>query len=165
MDPPPVSQQTKAAPANLNLGFSLPELMVVLAIIAIFIAVGLPSYDRYRDRSMRSLAVSALLECAMAAEQEAGLHFSYAGLDADADQVPDLGACPDEVHYAGIPIYRLQVIAASFEAYRLQAVPLAASPVADTGLLEINQSGGQYWDRDNDGQFQGSAEMSWAALQ
>ena len=52
-----------------NSGMTLIELMMVLAIIAIVIAVALPSYQRYQVRGIRSLGQQYLMELAQAQEQ------------------------------------------------------------------------------------------------
>ena len=49
-------------------GFTLIELMIVIAIVSIITAVALPSYSKYTARSKRSEARTALLD--MAARQE-----------------------------------------------------------------------------------------------
>ena len=45
---------------KINLGVTLIELVVVLAIIAILVAVGVPSYQTYLIESRRSDAINAL---------------------------------------------------------------------------------------------------------
>ena len=52
-----------------NSGFTLIELMVVVAIIAIIAAVALPSYQEHVAKTRRSEAGSALLEGAQALER------------------------------------------------------------------------------------------------
>tara|TARA_R110002096_G_scaffold190214_5_gene371278 strand:+ start:956 stop:1396 length:441 start_codon:yes stop_codon:yes gene_type:complete len=49
-------------------GFTLIEVMIVVAIVALLAAVALPSYTKYTERSKRSEGRSALLD--MAARQE-----------------------------------------------------------------------------------------------
>jgi type IV pilus assembly protein PilE len=50
-------------------GMTLIELMMVLAIIAIIIAVALPSYQRYQVRGIRSQGQQFLMDLAQAQEQ------------------------------------------------------------------------------------------------
>ncbi len=52
-----------------NSGMTLIELMMVLAIIAIIIAVALPSYQRYQVRGIRSQGQQFLMDLAQAQEQ------------------------------------------------------------------------------------------------
>ncbi|MFV9925232.1 MAG: type IV pilin protein [Francisella endosymbiont of Hyalomma scupense] len=49
-------------------GFSLVELMVVIAIIAILVSIGVPIYNSYLLRNHRSEAISELLSAANAAD-------------------------------------------------------------------------------------------------
>ncbi|WP_442902165.1 type IV pilin protein [Francisella sp. 19S2-10] len=49
-------------------GFSLVELMVVIAIIAILASIGIPTYNNYVLRSHRSEATSELLSASNAAD-------------------------------------------------------------------------------------------------
>ena len=50
--------------ASGQLGFSLIELMVVVAIVAIISAIAYPSYQRYVIKAKRTVAQSALLQVA-----------------------------------------------------------------------------------------------------
>ena len=49
-------------------GFSLVELMVVIAVIAILVYIGIPIYNNYLLRNHRSEATSELLSAASAAD-------------------------------------------------------------------------------------------------
>ncbi|WP_166838982.1 type IV pilin protein [Rheinheimera pleomorphica] len=59
-------------------GFSLTELLIVLAIIGILVALCYPSYQQYVLRSYRTEATTALLQLANAQEHYLADHGSYA---------------------------------------------------------------------------------------
>ena len=52
-----------------NSGMTLIELMMVLAVMAVLIAVALPSYQRYQVRGIRSQGQQFLMDIAQAQEQ------------------------------------------------------------------------------------------------
>ena len=64
-----------------NNGFSLVELMVVVAIIAIIAGVAYPSYRGYISETYRAQAVADLKRCALALERFYSNGFTYVGGD------------------------------------------------------------------------------------
>ena len=49
---------------NKQCGFTLIELMIVVVIVSVLVAIGVPSYQNYVMRSKRSVAKTALLDVA-----------------------------------------------------------------------------------------------------
>nr|WP_199067999.1 type IV pilin protein [Chromobacterium sp. ASV5] len=73
-------------------GLSLPELLTVLAIVAILAGIALPAYQGHLQRSRRSDALAALYPLQQAQLRYRGFHADYApdlatlGLSADSPQ-------------------------------------------------------------------------------
>lgn len=63
-----------------NRGFSLIELMIVVAVVAILAAIAVPSYDSYMKKGRRSDAMSSLLKIQLEQEKWRVNNTSYATL-------------------------------------------------------------------------------------
>lgn len=144
-------------------GFTLIELMVALAIMAIVAAVAMPIYTQYSNRTYRSEAQADLLNCAQALERLASVNFSYAGAaDTNADGVPDADAgvmastlCDARSVRAG----RYAITVTGDDA----AFTLTATPVGGTDqgrLMNLTSAGQRGWDEDGAGGIEAD-ELDW----
>lgn len=118
--------------SNRQAGFTLIELMIVVAIIAILASIAYPAYDRFVVKSRRAAASGCLMEVAQHAERYQTTKMSYTGLALPSIQCRnDLAA-----HYD----FTLSSTATTFSA---QAVPqgVQASKDAGCGTLSVNQRG------------------------
>lgn len=68
---------------NKQKGFTLIELMVVVAITAILAAIALPSYAEYGRRAIASAAQQEMLKLAEQLERHKGKNFSYKNFSAE----------------------------------------------------------------------------------
>lgn len=114
-------------------GFTLLELMVVVAIVAILATIALASYRDQVVKSRRAAGAACLQERALFMERYYTTNLSYVG-------APNPAACDTEVS----PHYALSFVAApTAKAFAIQAVPQGAQATSDTkcGTLTVNAQG------------------------
>lgn len=119
---------------SIPLGFTLIELMVVVAVVAVLVAVALPSYHESVRKGHRGQAKADLVDVAQQAERFRTVNNTYTGFTASTDQSPAVGDARYEVEV------EITDDGAGFIA--------SATPVAGTsqendrcGVLTINQAG------------------------
>lgn len=154
-----------------NSGITLIELMMVLAIMAILVAVALPSYQRYQVRGIRSQGQQFLMDLAQSQEQFFVDQRQYA-IDIGAVQAPGIlmRTIPPEIaaQYTLTRPFNVNNVATP-PTYMLVLTPIAGSTPANQndGSLVIN-SLQQRW-REVDGnltynvQVAGVGDCTWEA--
>lgn len=120
-----------AAAQRRQRGFTLVELMVVVAILGILAAIAYPSYTQYLVKARRTAAATCLQQNAQFMERYYTTNLSYAG-------APDPQLCDPDLNgfyaigFSGAPAARTFII---------QAVPTARQNDSLCGTLTINQQG------------------------
>lgn len=110
----------------IHKGFTLIELMIVVAIVAILAAVAYPSYQNHLQKTRRSDGQAALLNAVQIAERFYTLNNTYVGAVIPANS--------DEGYY------NLAYNAPTATTYTITATPAGAQATDPCGNLTINQA-------------------------
>lgn len=145
-------------------GFTLIELMITVAIVAILAAIAYPSYRDQVNSSRRSDAQGALSSFALAMERYYTRSNTYLGAAGTQLAPANSGApwvFPTEAPLDGATkYYNLTIKAGATQStYTLVATPKGAQ--AGDGVMELDSTGAKRWDRDNSGGF-GANEACWS---
>lgn len=143
-------------------GFSLVELLIVIAIVALLAGIALPSYQRSVVDSTRKDAAGVLMGFSQAMERHHAQSFSYKGAATGGADVgvPTAALFPSTAPIDGQAYYNLSITAADDTSYTLRATPIAGSRQDGDGFLEINSVGVRSWDKDNNGTI-AATENTW----
>ncbi len=153
-------------------GFTLIDLMISVAVVAILVAVALPSYSAYITRSQRGAAKAALLQAAQYLERNYTTYGCY-DYDTTANACAATAALPNQnaPNSGGVYTYQLtvQFPAPAGQSFQLAAAPCSTSatacpappaskPFTDTqcGALLLDNTGQQAIDPTGAGSWAGA---------
>lgn len=123
-------------------GFTLVELMIVVAIVGILSSIAYPSYVEHVLKGRRVIAQGELLAFASAMEQ----YYVQNGSDY-RDGVVD-GVAPDVYPVDGADMYTIAVTAVTASAYTIKATPNAGTAQYENGFVQIDSTGARVWEEE-----------------
>ncbi|ATB59135.1 Type IV pilin PilE [Xanthomonas citri pv. fuscans] len=120
----------KRAAAQVR-GFTLIELMIVVAVVAILSAIAYPSYTEHVRKSRRAQAKVDLVEYGQLAERFHTVQNTYSGFTLPTNVSPREG---------GTAAYTLALTQQTQSGYVITATPAAAQAADKCGTLSIDQA-------------------------
>lgn len=114
-------------------GFTLIELMIAVAVVALLAAIALPSYNESVRKSRRAQAKADIVEYAQQAERRFTVNNAYTGFDA--------GLATQSPREAGSPARYNLNYAVTPTTFTITAVPVGSQASDRCGTLSIDQAG------------------------
>lgn len=125
-------------PISSQFGFTLIELMIVVAIIAIIASIAVPSYQRYVESTRRTAAQGDLLELAQFMERRYTNGYDYRESDGSAPTLP----FTTQPRQGSSVFYNFGFQGAVGRAtFTLQASPAGGQSGDSCGWLRIDEAG------------------------
>lgn len=145
--------KTKALAERSNKGFTLIEMMIVVALMGILAAIAYPSYQDSVRKTRRADAKAVLAELAQFMERTYTENNSFKP-GGNNPTLPHLESPID----GSQKYYDLSISASTSTSFTLQATP--KGPQAGDGVLTLSSTGVKWWDTNNSGSVD-TGENSW----
>ena len=112
-------------------GFSLIEMMIVVAIIAIIASIALPSYNEHIRKTRRAAGGACAMAMAQQMERFYTANLTYVGAALDTT------ACQD----SALDFYTMAAAGVAARAYTITATPSGGHTDPACGVLSVTQAG------------------------
>lgn len=121
-------------------GFTLLELMIVVAVVAILAAIAIPGYQEQVRKTRRSEATAALLSVAQALERFSTVNGTYVGTAGNPSATPPTpnvnALCNRNLTY-----YTISCTSLTATAFEVRAVPTGQQTGDKCGTFSYTQAG------------------------
>ena len=127
-------------------GFTLIELMIVVAIIAILAVLAYPSYTDYLRKTKRAEAQAELLNLASKMQRYKVANFTFLKVDGDPITLEDIAENSDlKLPRSGAALYQVELTDVTANTWLLSATPIDNTIQQLNGGLSVNYRGEKCW--------------------
>ena len=130
-------------------GFTLVELMVAVAVIAVLVAVSYPSYQEHVRKTKRIDAQSEMIEIARKLSNFKATNYSYRGGNLASLNIPNFLPLSGQALY-GLEISPVQNGIITGETWIMTATPISGKLQQGNGHLVLNSRGEKCWTKGSD---------------
>ena len=120
-----------------SLGFTLIELMIVVAIIAVLAAIAYPSYTQYKIRTNRADVQSEMMNIAQRLQSYYVINHNYTSATLD-------NGTTSKNYPTSNPVYSITLVP-SGQTYKLTAEPKSTSIQTGNGDVILDSQGQKCW--------------------
>lgn len=135
---PDLREREPARTRSAAAGFTIIELMIAVAIVAILVTIAFPSYQEHMRKTRRSAAQTFMMDVASRQQQYLIDARSYAG-GATALAALNLAVPGDVSKYYTVSVNPAAPTVPP--SYNIAATPIAGSPQAPDGVLTLDHQG------------------------
>lgn len=126
-------------------GFTLMELMIVVAVIAILVAIAMPNYQRSVVRGNRAAVQAEMMQIAALMEQYKARQLTYTGANFLGLGRSTTAVTTIDFPRTGMATYSLALTIPTAVTWTLTATPVNRQLAMNDGQLAINSLGQQCW--------------------
>ena len=130
-------------------GFTLIELMIVVAVIAVLVAVSYPSYQEYVRKTKRIDAQSEMIEIARKLSNFKATNYSYRGGNLASLNISTYLPSTGQALYS-LEITPVQNGIITGETWTMTATPIGGQLQQGNGHLVVNSRGERCWTKASD---------------
>lgn len=130
-------------------GFTLIEIMIVVAIVAVLAAIAYPSYQQYVIRTKRGDMQAEMMRISQEAQRYYAIKKNFSGIT--LDNLSASASFPN-----GTPLYDLAITTQASQgnanihnAWTLTATPKAGTTQTGDGVICLNSKGHKLWTKGN----------------